>query len=525
MSAALDACAGRPRASLRQVLDPAALLLLLGMLACSDDQLPTQPSLARSGKPVPLTATPSSLDFASPSAASQGVTAKVQYTTTITAGVSPGCASVTPASSPATKPPGGSVYVANFTVTPTAVGQCTLTLTDRKGAKADVPVNVGAAGHMFFVAHEDDDLLFMNPDILHAIAAGDYVTTVYLTAGSCFGDKGPDAYFRTREDGVQAAYATMAGEANEWTNTGRPIRELRLNGNPKVSLVFFRLSASKSEAGDICDQATTNLRGLFNGAPVVMTSLDTVNSYTRSQLVTAVTQLLQRWHPVTIGTLDATGLYGTGGDPSGLQIPYSDLGGRCYYYDHSDHYYSARFVADARGAYQDVNTLTRYRGYNGATAAANVAAGDATNKSAAFEAYAGHDFFVPDAPPFGGLYDPWILRQLSAPAPVLALCPVLAFAQSPSTTATLGTALATQPIVQLRDATGADLATSGVPVTLTILTSGLTPVGSPVTETTDINGQATFSGVAISGSVAGQYFLDFTSTGYTELLATVDASP
>jgi hypothetical protein len=33
------------------------------------------------------------------------------------------------------------------------------------------------------VAHEDDDLLFMNPDIQHDIRAGVCVTTVFLTAG------------------------------------------------------------------------------------------------------------------------------------------------------------------------------------------------------------------------------------------------------------------------------------------------------------------------------------------------------
>ena len=36
---------------------------------------------------------------------------------------------------------------------------------------------------MQIVAHEDDDLLFMNPDLEHAIDAGSCVRTIYVTAG------------------------------------------------------------------------------------------------------------------------------------------------------------------------------------------------------------------------------------------------------------------------------------------------------------------------------------------------------
>src|SRR5262245_7566617 len=47
-----------------------------------------------------------------------------------------------------------------------------------------------ATSAMAFVAHEDDDLLFLSPDILHAIQAGDTcVRTVYLTAGDAGNDE------------------------------------------------------------------------------------------------------------------------------------------------------------------------------------------------------------------------------------------------------------------------------------------------------------------------------------------------
>ena len=49
-----------------------------------------------------------------------------------------------------------------------------------------------------FVAHEDDDLLFLSPDLLHDLHNGKCVTTVLLTAGDA-GDV--SSYWLGREDG------------------------------------------------------------------------------------------------------------------------------------------------------------------------------------------------------------------------------------------------------------------------------------------------------------------------------------
>jgi GlcNAc-PI de-N-acetylase len=42
------------------------------------------------------------------------------------------------------------------------------------------------------VAHQDDDILFMNPDILDSVTAGHREVTVYLTAGNLLTD---DLYY------------------------------------------------------------------------------------------------------------------------------------------------------------------------------------------------------------------------------------------------------------------------------------------------------------------------------------------
>src|ERR1700751_5955879 len=86
------------------------------------------------------------------------------------------------------------------------------------------------------VAHEDDDLLFLSPDLLHAIQAGRTLRTIFVTAG----DDGLNAsYWQGREAGMQAAYALMCGVANSWDQSdagiaGHPIPIFTLTGRPSV---------------------------------------------------------------------------------------------------------------------------------------------------------------------------------------------------------------------------------------------------------------------------------------------------
>lgn len=111
-------------------------------VACGRDEAPTGPDLKASG-PAPLKATPATLGFVIPPGGNATVTATVQYVGLITARSSDaGCATVSPLSVPAVKPPGSSVYVATFTVTPVAAGSCTITVTDKKGNQAQVQVTV-----------------------------------------------------------------------------------------------------------------------------------------------------------------------------------------------------------------------------------------------------------------------------------------------------------------------------------------------------------------------------------------------
>ena len=126
-----------------------ATTLTLLLAACGSEQ-PTEPGpldAARGGIPgsgaAPLTATPSPVALLIPSTTTATVTATVQFTGNIASATSDAaCATVSPLSLPATKPAGSSVYVATFTVTGVAQGNCTVTLTDKRGGTATVEVQV-----------------------------------------------------------------------------------------------------------------------------------------------------------------------------------------------------------------------------------------------------------------------------------------------------------------------------------------------------------------------------------------------
>jgi len=65
------------------------------------------------------------------------------------------------------------------------------------------------------VAHEDDDVIFLNPDIQNSITAGRMVRTVYVTAGNLAHDGADFDYWQSRERGALAAYATMGGKVTQ----------------------------------------------------------------------------------------------------------------------------------------------------------------------------------------------------------------------------------------------------------------------------------------------------------------------
>src|SRR5690606_30508330 len=110
-------------------------------------------------------------------------------------------------------------------------------------AWADPATDCHQIRDLVFVAHMDDDLLFMNPDLADTVRDGGCLQLVYLTAS----DRGEGApYMLGRERGIQAAYALAAGARDSWredvlTVDGRRLARFTLIDDPRIRLVQMRI--------------------------------------------------------------------------------------------------------------------------------------------------------------------------------------------------------------------------------------------------------------------------------------------
>ncbi len=230
------------------------------------------------------------------------------------------------------------------------------------------------------VAHEDDDLLFLSPDLLHAIQAGRTVRTVFVTAG----DRGAGAdYWQNRESGVRAAYAQMCGVANSWTQSdagisGHPISVFTLLGDPSVSLAFMWLPDGNSDGLGFSSTDHESLQYLWTDSISTIDTIDGSSSYSKATLTSTLTCLMSAFQPDQINTQDYAGTYGDG--------------------DHSDHHSVAYFVQAAAQQYTTPHSLTGYEDYTSSSRLANVTGTDLIAKQNAFYAYAHYDRFIGGVP-------------------------------------------------------------------------------------------------------------------------------
>jgi LmbE family N-acetylglucosaminyl deacetylase len=226
------------------------------------------------------------------------------------------------------------------------------------------------------VAHEDDDLLFLSPDLLYALQAGHNVRTIFLTAG----DAGASAdYWEDRESGVKAAYAQMSGVANFWTQTdagiaGHPIPVFILSAYPSVSLAFMRLPDGNVSGSGFPSTNHMSLQKLWTGRISTIDTIDSSSSYSKETLTSTLANLISSFQPDHIHTQDYVGTYGDG--------------------DHSDHHSVAYLVQTAVQQYTAPYCITGYEGYNTSFRPANVTGADLTAKQNAFYAYVQYDNLI-----------------------------------------------------------------------------------------------------------------------------------
>lgn len=207
------------------------------------------------------------------------------------------------------------------------------------------PVQTSVApAHLYLVAHQDDDLLFMNPDVEDSIRKGQRVRTVFLTAAGSIPGQPPSAW-QARENAVFNVYPAMAHVARDWTCTTRTflrnkvVRICTLNPNPLVSVLFMRLQ----------DGSLASLWARDGGPPFYsaqaasLTSVDNTSTYTRAELIATLAAIIADFAPDRVGIQDATLAYGP---------------------DHSDHFASALFSLEADHTYVPPHQVRVYRDYS-----------------------------------------------------------------------------------------------------------------------------------------------------------------
>ena len=203
-----------------------------------------------------------------------------------------------------------------------------------------------AAHDLTVIAHQDDDLLFMQPDLIEAARSGNGITNVYVTAGN--GMKGAAAA-NPRYTGLMRAYGHAVDDQNwscGWIEIlGHEVQHCRLEAE-NISLVFLAYPD-----GGIEGQFPNSLLSMWQGKTLSATTIaDRTTTYTREQLIDTVAEIEREVHPAVVRTLDLSAGHGR---------------------DHTDHLIVGALTAMALARTTDEPELIAHRGYDNAGEPAN----------------------------------------------------------------------------------------------------------------------------------------------------------
>ncbi|MBN1462421.1 MAG: PIG-L family deacetylase [Paludibacteraceae bacterium] len=248
------------------------------------------------------------------------------------------------------------------------------------------------------VAHQDDDLLFLNPDISNDINEGKCVVTIFTTAGDANNNSD---YWLSRELGVKSAYATMSDVANTWSKSiyladNHSIPVFTLNENPTVSLVFLRLPDGNYNGSGFLNNNYESLQKLWEGSISEIHAVDNSTYYSKQELIDTIANLLNHFEPDIIRTQNYRDDYN-------------------FNADHSDHYSTAYFTHSASQQYQKSHVLLGYLGYEISSLPINLFGVDFTDKKTFFMDYTPYDYLVcaPQTTCWNNNYGLWLERQYS----------------------------------------------------------------------------------------------------------------
>ena len=280
---------------------------------------------------------------------------------------------------------------------------------------------------MQIVAHEDDDLLFMNPDLQNSITNGYNNITVYVTAGEADGNGDCQIEYarseraHNRQRAIKAVYARMAGLAAPYDNDSlwtrdfyvpdpetpwpHTVERYTLNSVPRIQLLFMNL---REEGEDDRPSNGPNLGVLFEDQTDTVSTITVVPScdmfdtcthtpscpdvpaqnYTHSQLVTALADIVNNYQPNVVRTLDPIPFEKVGYNSSVCSN--GSLYDVCW--DNLDHRWVAQFTDEVLASYHGPQAtahvqVEHYKGYSFVNYPHNLGDNDYTSKFNAGEAY------------------------------------------------------------------------------------------------------------------------------------------
>ena len=213
------------------------------------------------------------------------------------------------------------------------------------------PLFTDSARILNFIAHQDDDVFTMTPDLWNSVRAGRTVRTVVFTAGDA--NYPCNEYIVERGLGQKLAYEVMAGVSfgGAWEQSwpvvaGKKLLQEKMPGRD-VTIVYVGLA---NDDGLDLERLWKDLSA--NGQVVIQTRdarFVPVQTYTREQLILLVRQLIVDFAPTHVNTMD-----------SGKTWPLIN-----YPSEHTDHVHGALFaLAGLQRMTPQPATVRLYRTYN-----------------------------------------------------------------------------------------------------------------------------------------------------------------
>lgn len=229
------------------------------------------------------------------------------------------------------------------------------------------------------VAHHDDDLLFLSPDLIHDIQEGKCVQTLFLIASNYPGNPprpiSDTEYMQERERGVRDAYATAAGEdPGNWTSQHYQADQKEATQwtlNERVSIVELRIPDNSTPPGNslwwlyALDQPVTTVDNEENGP----------QTFTRRELGDFLRRIVANFRPDEIHAGD----------------PLADHRTTGY---HEDHMATARLVRWSLEDWAGAPPIRYYRDYSIVDEPSNLPQQDIDVKTDVFTAFVRHDWDI-----------------------------------------------------------------------------------------------------------------------------------